>query len=316
VRLARHERHELGVGELRALQDPGAQRLGLLAGLDGGKDARGDAGVALLRQVDADLPKRPGLALGLALGPSPCFALVPAHLPQPRLHDTVLSEHVPERGSIIALARQVEQGGHRILGLRPGQRIQLPHGCQHLPRLVPAPQQRHESQRPRLSALEREVRVDLPQAHHVEAPLVGEPVADVQAERVRNVPVRTGEEVQDGRQDGRVVVEDQARVVLEAAAGHVGVALRLKLQVAVPDEAVALEAEHRVDPPAGDGKVDTLDGGDADVGPVFADEGEEALALALEEHLDRSVGVHDGRLPFRESEAMLSRPWDRAGPLT
>ena len=99
-------------------------------------------------------------------------------------------------------------------------------------------------------------------------------------------------------------MEDQARVVLEAAAGHIGVALRLELQVAVPDEAVALEPQHRVDRPLRDGKLDGLDGGDANAGPVFADEGEEALALALEEHLERSVGVHDGRLPFRESEAM------------
>ena len=50
--------------------------------------------------------------------------------------------------------------------------------------------------------------------------------------------------------------------------------------------------------------------------PVFADEGEEALALALEEHLERPVRFHEGRLPCRESEAIVSRARDRAGPLT
>ena len=99
----------------------------------------------------------------------------------------------------------------------------------------------------------------------------------------------------------RTTPSGPAGVVLEAAAGNVGVLLCLELQVAVPDEAVALEPKHRVDPAFGDGKCHGLDGGDANAGLTLADEGKKALPLALEEHLDRPVGLHEGRLPFRES---------------
>jgi hypothetical protein len=95
---------------------------------------------------------------GLAprLRPGPRLALVPAQLPQPRLHDAVLSEHVPERGSIILLAREVQQAGHRIRRLRPRQRVQHPHGREQLVRVVAATQQRHERERPGLAAFERD----------------------------------------------------------------------------------------------------------------------------------------------------------------
>jgi hypothetical protein len=90
--------------------------------------------------------------------------------------------------------------------------------------------------------------------------------------------------------------------------------LGLELEVPVPDEPVALEAEDGIDGPVHDRQVDDVDGRDPHAGGDLADVGEETLALAFEERLERTVGVHEGRQPFRESESILSRAPDRAGP--
>ena len=79
--------------------------------------------------------------------------------------------------------------------------------------------------------------------------------------------------------------------------------------MAVPDGSFVLETQHAVDLAARHGKRDGLRGGDP--GIRLADEGKEALPLALEEELDRTVGVHEGPLPFRESKGSSHDPRPR-----
>jgi hypothetical protein len=100
------------------------------------------------------------------------------------------------------------------LGSRPP--VQHPHSREQLGRIVATAQQRHERERPRLAGVEGDAGVDLPQPHHIEAPLVGQAVAEKQPEGVLSAGVRARYEVQDRREDGRVAMEDQPRVVLGA----------------------------------------------------------------------------------------------------
>ena len=96
--------------------------------------------------------------------------------------------------------------------------------------------------------------------------------------------------------------------------GYVGIALGLELEVPVPRQAVALQSENAVDGSTSGWHLHDIDARQACSG--LADEREEALSLALEEHLDREVGLHDGPLPFRESEEILARQGAASGPLS
>ena len=166
--------------------------------------------------------------------------------------------------------------------------------------------QGNERQESGRAALERRGIVDLPEAHHLEAPDVDLATRKHDAERQLLVGRPGRKEIEHGSEDRGLELQEKLRVVAETAPRHVRIGRGLEFDVPIVRGVLVPHLDHAVDPPCAGRELEHLRG---DCGPSrVADEAQQVLGMRERKRLQPRVRFH--------RQPSMNRPKDgiRAGP--